>query len=315
MLDKLWLKERITAWKNPNLRAFWIRCGEKPKRCELSRAQLQGVFKNTALASSAVVEPVHAVAGLDITAIIPRGAESGTAGTIDIEKQFAILAKVVLLVIERDINLVGGKARVEKLRAAFQDVVDMVTSHGEANHQAIKIPVHKVRIAPFIYKDLEHWLTAVHDAALSAKSNWHEPPGIDQLPGAGIPTWEKIDAYVDTGGLSTLTFTTNRLHLVKKEGVRSNVRAWMKTPLSFRASVGPSGGDAGSSEREIRAITATVRPTNPENGREAEEAPVGPHTRNPRLVFARYRALPRRETKTGAGKGGSSAKSSKGDDE
>ena len=126
--DKLWLKERITAWKNPNLRAFRILGGEKPKGGKLSRVQLQGGFKNTALASSAVVEQVNALAGLDVTAFIPRGAEQGTAGTIDIEKQIAILANVLLRVIGRDIPLVGGKARVEKLRAAFQDTVDMVTS-------------------------------------------------------------------------------------------------------------------------------------------------------------------------------------------
>ena len=110
------------------------------------------------------------------------------------------MAKVLLLVIGRDINLVGGKARTEKLRPAFQDDVDMVTSHGEANHQAIKIPVHKVRIACFINKDLEDWSTAVHDAALSVKSNWHEPPGIDHLPGAVVPTWENIGANIDAGG-------------------------------------------------------------------------------------------------------------------
>ena len=135
MSDKLWLEEKITAWKNPNLRAFLILCGEKPKGCELSRVQLQGVLKHTALASSAVVEQVNPLAGHGVTAFMPRGMEPGTAGTIDIEKQFAILPKVLLLVIGRNITLVGGKARVE-LRAAFQDGVDMVTSHGEAN-QAI----------------------------------------------------------------------------------------------------------------------------------------------------------------------------------
>ena len=112
MSDKFWLEEKITAWKNPNLRAFWILCGEKPKGCELSRVQLQGAFKNTALASSAEAEQINALAGLDVTAYIPRGAEPGTAGTIDIEKRFAMFAKVLLLVIGRDINLVGGKARV-----------------------------------------------------------------------------------------------------------------------------------------------------------------------------------------------------------
>ena len=102
----------------------------------MSRVQLQGIFKNTALASSAVVEQVKPLARHNVTAFMPRGVEPGTAGTIDIEKQFVILAKVPLVVIGRDSTSVGGKARVE-LCAAFQDGVDMVTSHGEANHQAI----------------------------------------------------------------------------------------------------------------------------------------------------------------------------------
>ena len=53
----------------------------------------------------------------------------------------------------------------------------MVTSHREANYQAIKMPVHKVRIARFINKDVKEWSTTVYDAALTAQSNWHEPPG------------------------------------------------------------------------------------------------------------------------------------------
>ena len=90
----------------------------------------------------------------------------------------------------------------------------------------------------------------------------------------------------------------------------------MKTPLSFRGSFGPSGGDAGSSERELRASTATIRPTSLGNIRKAEEAPAGPHTRNPRLVGAR--TVPSASASgdgDGSGKGGSSAKSSEGDDE
>ena len=73
MPDKLWLKERITAWKSPNIRAIWILCGEKPKECGLSRVQLQGEFTNTALASSAVVEQINPFAGHNVTAFMPRG--------------------------------------------------------------------------------------------------------------------------------------------------------------------------------------------------------------------------------------------------
>ena len=67
------------------------------------------------------MEEVNLFSGLDVTAFMPRGAEPGTAGTIDIEKQSAILAKVWFLVIGRDITSVGGKARVE-LRAASRMV-------------------------------------------------------------------------------------------------------------------------------------------------------------------------------------------------
>ena len=177
MSDKLWLNERITAWTNANTRAFWLLCGDKPKGCDLSRVHLQRVFKNTALASPAVVEQLSALAGLDVTAFVPQGAEPSTAGTIAIEKRFAILVKVLILVIGRDVTSVGGKARVEKLCAAFEDGVEMVTSHGDANHQAIQLPIHKKRIARFINKDLE------------------------DLPAVVLPTWSKIAAYIDAGRL------------------------------------------------------------------------------------------------------------------
>ena len=162
---------------------FWILCGEKPQGCELSRVQRQGVFKNTALASSAVVEQVNDSAGLDVTAFMPRGAEPGTADSIDTKTQFAVLKKMFLLVIARDITSVWGNARVEKLRAAFQDGVDMVTSHGEVNHQAIQMSVHKARITRFVNNDLTYWSTVVHDAALSANFHWHEDRRIARCGG------------------------------------------------------------------------------------------------------------------------------------
>lgn len=45
---------------------------------------------------------------------------------------------------------------MKKLRADFQDGVDMVTSHGEANHREMTMPVHKARIVRFINKYIEH---------------------------------------------------------------------------------------------------------------------------------------------------------------
>ena len=88
----------------------------------------------------------------------------------------------------------------------LQDGVDMVTSHGEANHLAIQIPVHKAGVACFINNDIEEWSTAVQEAALSAKSNWHEPPGIDELPGSVLLTWAKVDTYADVDELARVDF-------------------------------------------------------------------------------------------------------------
>ena len=116
-------------------------------------------------------------------------------------------------------------------------------------------------------------------------------------------------------GWSPATFTSNRSYLVKKEGVRSNARAGMKTPLSLCASVRPPSGDAGSRARVVCTSTATTRPTSSGNRRKAEKVQVGLYTRDPRLVFARYRALPASGDRNGSGNGASSAKSSKGDDE
>ena len=123
---------------------------------------------------------------------------------------------MLFLVIGGDITSVRGKTQVE-LRAAFQDGVNMVTSHGKANHQAIYIPVHKVKIGRFSNKDPEDWSTAVHDAALSAKSNWHEPPGIYELPRAVVPTWAKIGVYIDADGLEHVDIHKEpESHLVRK---------------------------------------------------------------------------------------------------
>lgn len=63
------------------------------------------------------------------------------------------------------------------------------------------MPVHKARITQFINRDVEDWPTAVHDAALSADSNWHEPPGLDELSSAVVPNWAKVGAYIDGGDI------------------------------------------------------------------------------------------------------------------
>lgn len=94
----------------------------------MSRVQLQGVLEDSALEPSAVVEQLNALEGFDVHAFMPRGAEPTTDGAIDIYKQFDVLAKTFLLIVGLDIASVGGNARVDKLRVAFQDGIVVVTS-------------------------------------------------------------------------------------------------------------------------------------------------------------------------------------------
>lgn len=202
--DKLWLKKCVAAWKNPTTRAYWHLCGEMPKGCELSRLQLQGVFGEDALATTAVTEQTHSLAGFDVLSFMPRGADPEGAGSLDIHQQFGVLAKVILLVVGSGITSAAGIARVAELRTAFDRGVDLVAKHVEAQHEAIRMREHKERIARFINKDLEDWSNAVHNGAFSANSQWHEPPGIDDLSAVVVPTWAKIRAFINAGGLANV---------------------------------------------------------------------------------------------------------------
>ena len=109
------------------------------------------------------MEQLNALAGLDVAAFMPCGAEPGTASAVGIEKQFAILADVLLLVIGRDMASLGERRGGEKLPLAFQVGIDMGMTHGKDNHHAIQTPVvHKA--------SLEDWSKAV------PTFNLHEPP-------------------------------------------------------------------------------------------------------------------------------------------
>ena len=70
----------------------------------------------------------------------------------------------------------------------------------------------------FINKDLEDCPTAVHDAALSVKFNWHEPRGIDELPAVVLPTWTKIGAYIDAGELEHVDIHKDPVETREKGG-------------------------------------------------------------------------------------------------
>lgn len=102
----------------------------------------------------------------------------GIAATIDTKKLFARLAKMLRPVIGLGITSVAEKARVERLRAACQDGVDVVTLRVEACDQAIQMPVYKARISQIINECIDDWSTEIYDEPLSLESKLEEPPRI-----------------------------------------------------------------------------------------------------------------------------------------
>ena len=107
-------------------------------------------------------------------------------------------------------------------------------------------------------EDPEDWSTAVHDGALSSTSNWRKPPGIYELPGAVVPTWAKIGIYIDAGGLEHFDIQKEPVAPDEKGG-RAVTRARKDEDSAQLTCFGwASREDAGSSEREIRASTATI---------------------------------------------------------
>ena len=173
-------------------------CGENLKGCDLSPMQLKGDFKSSALAPAAVVEQLNSLAGLDVADFVPRGAEPGTTGTTDTRKLFW----------RRDCCLSSGAisprwgskrgGRRYTRHSPWESrwwlrTPKLITKRCKSRYTRRGLPVTT--------KDLEEWSTAVHDAALSAKSNWDEPTGLGELPAVVAPTWTKIRAYIDASGL------------------------------------------------------------------------------------------------------------------
>ena len=121
----------------------------------------------------------------------------------------------------------SGKSSNAGQRSVRQAEYTVITSHGDANHQDIQMLVHKA--------DIQDWSTEVHDAVLSATFNWREPPGINDLLRAVLPTWAKVGAYIDVSRLAHVDIHKDRSHLTKKEGALLNVGAGTKTPSNVRA--------------------------------------------------------------------------------
>ena len=130
-----------------------------------------------------------------------------------------------------------------------------------------------------------------------------------------VLTWAKIGIYIDAGGLEHVDIHKEPVAPREKGG-----RAVKRAPKNEDSAQLPcfgwaSRGDAGSSEREIRASTATNRPTNTGNRKKSDGGAGWAAHKKPKAGVRTTPSASASGDGGGSGKGGSSAKSSKGDDE
>lgn len=132
-----------------------------------------------------------------------------------------------------------------------------MTSHGGANPQPILMSTHKARIARFNSNHSEGSSIVGSDAALSVKSNWYEPRGINETPRAVPHTWVHVSVCIDASDLARVDIHRDPVASRKKEGgatQRVHRRETM-TALSWHASVGSHRGDVSTRERKPRRVS------------------------------------------------------------
>ena len=159
------------------------------------------------------------------------------------------------------------------------------------------------------------WSTAVHDAAISAKSNWHEQPGIDEFPGALVPIWAKFGAFIDAGGLEDVDIHKQPV-APREKGGRAVKRARRDEDSAQLPCFGWASRRGRRFERNDNPCKYRHDPA--DKFREQKESGGGASGAARKKPKADVRTVPSAFT-TGDGdgsrKGGSSAKSSKDDDE
>ena len=128
----------------------------------------------------------------------------------------------------------SGQSSKAGLRSVHGAESTVITSHGEANHQAIRMQVHKASI--------QYWSTDLHHATSSVRFNW--AAGDRRFARSGAPHlgegWRK---YIDAGCWCTSISTKTRRTSRKWRALYFYVRAGKKAYLSCRGSVGCHRGE------------------------------------------------------------------------
>ena len=172
-----------------------------------------------------------------------------------------------------------------------------------------------MRVARVINTDPEDWSTVVHEAGLSAKSNWHRQPWIYELAGAVVPTCAKVGVFIDAGGLEHVDIHKEEVAPREKEG-RAVKRARKDEDSAQLPCFGWASRGGYWFERKGDPCKYRHDPT--DKSREQKESgggASGTAHKKPKAGVSTVLSASASGDGDGSGEGGSSAKSFKGDDE
>ncbi|CAB1102066.1 unnamed protein product [Ectocarpus sp. CCAP 1310/34] len=189
-MDKVISDQRVNAWSSANSRMWWVvmRCFP-PK---LEKPSLQGSMLDSIVVTDVVADMLLNFRGFDPAAFTPQGA---VGDRLPISTHLTLMAGAFITIARRGIPdkprlEAASQARVDRVEASFQAVIDDVARHARENYAAIQAQHNQDIFLGFLVKDMEV------GASFSLRSRT-----LFRLPPPPVPGFPNIAAYLRLGGL------------------------------------------------------------------------------------------------------------------
>ncbi|CAB1114673.1 unnamed protein product [Ectocarpus sp. CCAP 1310/34] len=195
-MEKVISDQRVNAWSAVNSRMWWVVMGCFPPKLE--KPSLQGLMHDSFEVTDAVADMLLNFRGFDPVAFAPRGAGGER---IPIATHLSLMAGAFITIARRGIvddpRLAAAvKARVDRVEASFQAVIDDVERHTRENYAAIQMPHNRDIFLTFIVKDMDRYTRDVQMFADEMQRRFVLPPPSAALPPAPPP------GFPQPGGIS-----------------------------------------------------------------------------------------------------------------
>ena len=140
---------------------------------------------------------------INFLAFVPRG---GTGITLPLAKHLSILGHAIVTIATRGLpqkagNLHVARARVDALRAAFDNGARMLHDRVIEHFVVADLRGNRARLADLIQKDLETFTLDLRTASDFCGYRLAYPPAVGAFPDIPGPHGPRLRAYISSGGL------------------------------------------------------------------------------------------------------------------